>query len=73
MIVESLNEACKANSLLIDILCQSDSCKMVTVIRSGIEKWYLSRNILEQLPCPVVLIKHWAKVFLLNFFDVLLH
>ena len=62
MIVESVNEAGKVNSLLIDIFHKSDSCKVEKATRFGLEKWCLARNLFGQLPCPVVLIKSWAKV-----------
>ncbi|XP_021763754.1 separase-like [Chenopodium quinoa] len=62
MIAESVNEACKVGSLLMDIDHRIDSGKVEKAIDSGLVKWCLAKNLLGQLPCPVTLIKHWAKV-----------
>ncbi|XP_074291735.1 separase-like [Silene latifolia] len=62
MIADYVNEACKDNSLLMDILHQIDSSKVDNVILSGLEKWCHSRNLFERLLCPEALMKRWVKI-----------
>ncbi|KAH9606493.1 hypothetical protein KSS87_016437, partial [Heliosperma pusillum] len=68
MIADYVNEACKDNSLLIDILYQIDSSKVDNVNLSGLEKWCHCRNLLQWLLCPKALMKRWVKVVILYIF-----
>ncbi|KNA25484.1 hypothetical protein SOVF_006490 [Spinacia oleracea] len=62
MIAESVNEACKVNTLLMDIGHHVDSCIVEKAVEFGLLKWCLARTLLGHLPCPLMLIKHWAKI-----------
>ncbi|KAK9665217.1 hypothetical protein RND81_14G098400 [Saponaria officinalis] len=61
MIVNSVNEACKYNSHLMDILQKMDSSNVDDVILYGLEKWCHARNLCRTLLCPEALMKCWVK------------